>query len=293
MAHWATYVLVDRSGHEVRADRWGAHEVELLLAAGPEAALAAMRAGELQSEEAIDDGLAEAGVLVDLTQRLLLLARCQRLVEMDLRRAYLQLLLAETWPGWRLRWAYGGMGELADRVGAPHAPLPPPIPPTVCRPAADPGGVGVVVTVRHADGRLLVHPLELDAFDLAWLGPGLLDRLPPAETALRLARHPYLGLHLETGSGDLGLWTTWEFPSPLGALAKRWPGWTLDFWEDRFEEQAARCGPALAFPDLDPVVALDRLAAILLPASGTTSSQGERMERGLRAARARVSRPAG
>src|SRR5579884_1619260 len=218
MAHWATYVLVDRSGHEVRAHRWGAADLEILLAAGPEAALAVMRAGELQSEEAVDDGLTEAGVLVDLSERLLLLAHCHRLVEMDLRRAYF-LLLGEAWPGWRLRWAYGGMGELADRVGAPRAPLPPPPLPTACRPAADPGQAGVMVTVQRPDGALLLHPLERDVFDLVWLGPGLLDLLPPAETALRLSRHPYLGIHLETGAGSLGLWTTWALASPPGALA--------------------------------------------------------------------------
>ncbi|HZV51004.1 MAG TPA: hypothetical protein VFD49_14690 [Candidatus Dormibacteraeota bacterium] len=289
MAHWATYVLVDRSGHEVRAHRWGAADLEILLAAGPEAALAVMRAGELQSEEAVDDGLTEAGVLVDLSERLLLLAHCHRLVEMDLRRAYF-LLLGEAWPGWRLRWAYGGMGELADRVGAPRAPLPPPPLPTACRPAADPGQAGVMVTVQRPDGALLLHPLERDVFDLVWLGPGLLDLLPPAETALRLSRHPYLGIHLETGAGSLGLWTTWELASPPGALAERWPGWKVDFWEDRFEEQATRCRPALALPDLDPVAALDRLATALLPdpAAPTSSPLVDRVARNLSLARSRA-----
>jgi len=52
----------------------------------------------------------------------------------------------------------------------------------------------------------------------------LLDLLSPPESALRPSRHPYLGIHLETGPGSLGLWTTWELASPRSP-AECWPGW--------------------------------------------------------------------
>jgi hypothetical protein len=46
-------------------------------------------------------------------------------------------------------------------------------------------------------------------------------------------------------------------------LAGLWPQWRVEFWEDRYEEQLARCDGAVTVPGTDPAGALDEVVSRL------------------------------
>ncbi|GAA3208099.1 hypothetical protein ACFO1B_18820 [Dactylosporangium siamense] len=62
------------------------------------------------------------------------------------------------------------------------------------------------------------------------------------------------GLHLDPGTRTAGVWSAVR---PLQGLAgywpRLWPGWTLQLWDDRSDEQLQRCAGSVTFPTVDPL----------------------------------------
>ncbi|MCO5994806.1 hypothetical protein [Actinoallomurus rhizosphaericola] len=118
-----------------------------------------------------------------------------------------------------------------------------------------------LVTVRDETGRLTVYPFDWADDHSAWQGPALLDRLPAGGLAeVTLPVIPEGGLHVDVRSRTAGAWTIESVPGLLPALPDLWPGWRVEFWEDRYEEQARRCGDAVTFPPAEePAAVLDGL----------------------------------
>lgn len=162
-------------------------------------------------------------------------------------------VLAFAWPGWRVRWAYHGVAELAasagvtgdavtagrgyvDHFGAD--PVEPPEDP------ADP--IECLVTVRAADGAVTAHPVaHPDQPGLLARGPRLLRALPDALPRSRLpVSAPVTVLHFDVPARRVSAWG-YEHP---GEHAGRWPDWRLDFRADRFAAINAVCGVPVIRP---------------------------------------------
>lgn len=52
---------------------------------------------------------------------------------------------------------------------------------------------------------------------------------------------PDAGLHLDIATKTAGLWSIEPLKGLDEAWPELWPGWHLEFWEDDFRQQVARC----------------------------------------------------
>ncbi|GLY52627.1 hypothetical protein [Lentzea sp. NBRC 102530] len=254
MGSRANYVVVDETGWELYYSHGGAVPLLDVFAEGPEAVLEVVRADE-PVEQFLNDVWCEGAALIDTVDRVLMLFTWHHEGVDD--RARRLAAIRTAWPGWQLRWAYGGIGDVVAHLGLDRSSVR----------AADHDDVELVpgsafypqddnclVTVRHADGSVLGYRLQEAHCAPVWAGAGL----PASLAAFPSVRHwerlpedadgPELGLHLDLGSRTLGFWTAGNFTGTVAEIAERWPGWTVEFWEDRHEEQALRCGEFRTFP---------------------------------------------
>ncbi|WP_433479407.1 hypothetical protein ACQPZP_21610 [Spirillospora sp. CA-142024] len=259
----ANFALIDEDGLRLHYSHWGADRVCSALVAGPVAAgrfISAQHRCDDPSRDWLDDAWAEGGAVVDHTARNLVFYGGQLLLELPCKRVFLALL-ALTWPGWTVRWAYDGIGDLAAAAGVARS--------VVRRPDEEervmPGETETdlewevhLLTVRAA-GETTAYPLFSEAHT-AWQGPGLLERPPSGgRSRLDLPTTPASGLHVDVAARTAGVWLGACSTGLVPELDGLWPGWRVEFWEDRYEEQIARCGGAVTVPDPDPPAALDGL----------------------------------
>jgi len=154
------------------------------------------------------------------------------------------------WPGYSISWAYDATAEIAAYVGASF-----PMRDRASQPeltlADDTTGLHHLVTVLGPDGMIRAWPLWWGS-SAAWHGPRLLEMLPGAGFhALELGRIPESGVHVDVLGKALGVWLTNPDPGLFRWLGRLWPGWRIDRWDDRYEEQFLRCGPSITAPDVD------------------------------------------
>jgi hypothetical protein len=251
MGHRANLVVVDDDGWRLYYSHWVANGIYRRLAAGPDAALAFVRAQSPADPRDgwLDDVWSEGGALIDVPARRLLWYGNDWMIELPAWRVF-RRVLAETWPGWRVDWAYDGIGDLAAHVGVDRAvvrnlsedrfaaapyvsyDLDELVRPDDAELPANEQGSYTLLTVRT--DRLAAWVLsENDECQLAWLGP---------------------------------VWTHAVCPGLL-PLDRRWPGWTVTFWRDGYEHQLAAAGGAVTVPACDEAAALDQLTGALAPES--------------------------
>jgi len=293
MGHRANLVIVDHDGWRLHYSHWAANGIYRWLAAGPDPAMAfvlAQRQVDVRHGW-LNDVWCEGGTVVDTVARRLLWFGNDVMSDLPERRAYSRLL-SETWPGWRVDWAYDGVGDLAAHVGIDRAAVraldmkeltaAPRIALEINAPRARDNVEPPpnrqewydLLTVRTADGGsawALTHQLHGHP---AWLGPPLLDQLPgPGFDRLRLAALPCAGLHIDVPAREVGIWVSGICPGLLPALDEQWPGWSVTFWHDRYERQLAAAEHAVTVPACDEGRALDRLAKFLLPGSAESAER--------------------
>jgi hypothetical protein len=266
MGHRANFVLVDGDGWRLHYSHWAANGIYSSLAAGPGAATRFIAAQQVWDRATgwLDDTWAEGGAVVDHVVRHLIFYGNDVLLEIPIKRAFVALL-SRTWPGWQVSWAYDGIGDLAAHVGVDRR--------IVRSPNADerrmPERVEEdldwpvhLVTVRSGTGRLVAYPFR--DCHTAWQGPALVDRLPgPGVARLDLSELPASGLHVDVAGRQVGVWMSQWGTGLVPALVELWPGWTVTFWGDRYEEQLALCGDVVAVAPVDPAAAVDELEAAL------------------------------
>lgn len=263
------HLLVREAGRWERYyTQWGAAGLALDLLPGPLPALRHARGQEPSSDWWHDPLWLEGCALIDVDRRALSFeAPCPDASY----RAALLAVLAETWAGWSVEWAYDGPVGLAARTGVDLRDGLMGVFPVQ---ATGPDGEfepDTVFSVADEDsvrvGGLAVEPAE-------WLlcrGPALLDREPdllrPVESWKLRPRH---GLHIDRERRTGGLWTSSRltrisvdsFPGGI----PRWPGWSWEFWGDdagRHEACLAGRDPArsLGLPALDLRSGLRQLTA--------------------------------
>jgi hypothetical protein len=173
---------------------------------------------------------------------------------MNERRAMLDLL-PRMWPGYEVGWAYGGTDELVDYVGSER------------HWERGRSGVKLHRVYNQSDVCHLVsvvrpeHGLRMKAltwgYNAAWLGPSMVDTLPyKGVTRMRRTMIPESGVHVDVDERTVGVWTTSESRGLFDLMPERWAGWQTECWDDRYEEQVARCDGALRVPSLDLVSGL-------------------------------------
>lgn len=249
-----------RANVAIRQDgRWTHHGsnglgygIDTYLALGPGPAVALFRSDHWpvwDRDEWQHEGSAEGGALIDLDARDLLIffpaGYGDRLVALD--------VLARTWPGWTVRWAWNGIADITDALGLDRRVLH--------REPWDGAGllprddrlrfVITVDDVAYRLGHAAVAPWAV--------GPALLDQLGGLPRAAEPSEIPRGGLHLDTAARTAGVWSIDPVAGLIERFAARWPGWTLEFWADRCREQELRGAVRFA----DPPAGRDEHARVL------------------------------
>lgn len=169
-------------------------------------------------------------------------------------------MLDAFWPGWAVSYAYDGVADLMDYVGAGAPSFEWDRSPQI-RLARKRNGLCHLVSVIDGMGNLRFWPLWW-RLSQAWHGPTLLKKLPGAGlTRLKLQTIPEGGVHIDIGRKAVGEWHTADTYGIVRELPALWSGWRTESWADRFEEQAHRCGSALRLPELDLGAAAARAGA--------------------------------
>jgi hypothetical protein len=258
MGNRANMVVVEHGDWSLYGAHWVGDRMLDAVAFGPEYAVRYIRAHDECSDVGwIDPVSAGGGVLVDLDRRRMLFFGEELAATMNERRVILDVL-SHTWPGYEVGWAYGGTEELVDYVGAERHWCP--------------GRAGLKLhrVYNHSDMCHLVsvvhpdHGLRLRAlawgYSAAWQGPAMLNTLPgKGVKQLRRTTIPESGVHVDVEKHAVGVWTTSEARGLFDLLQERWPGWHAECWDDRYEEQVARCDGALRVPSLDLVAGLTKV----------------------------------
>ncbi|GAA2688960.1 hypothetical protein GCM10010400_62260 [Streptomyces aculeolatus] len=270
----ANYVLVRDGDWRLHYSHWGASGIDAQLLDGPRSAsrfIAAQR--EVPRDDWLDERWCEGAALADHDARELLFFTWH--LEDYVHRRALFAVLARTWPGWRVRWAYGGLEDFAAYVGvdaalvrSDRATAEPEPPETSELAPIEPGSEEIALAVTVADGggdggsgggvrAYAVFADDLE--DLLDRGPELAGQLSPAALTDRIPTIPEGGVHLDTVHRRVCGWTLQHVAGAARAtVLPRWPGWEWTFWADRYEEQERAAAGALRFdrPDLGPGTAL-------------------------------------
>ncbi|GIE83120.1 hypothetical protein Aph02nite_90700 [Actinoplanes philippinensis] len=257
MSERAQCVITDGRHSEIFYSRRAAPTLDVDLLAGPDAAGRRIRDSYDPDERLREPVWIEAAALIDTSRRLLAIFSWH--LEGYAHRAALRAVLAETWPGWDLRWAYAGLDDIAAHSGVPADPAAWTDDRPVSLVVLDPTELDeadALVTVTQQDRTVQGYGLWSDTTDLFWAGPGLLDKLSTATPVTGLPAFPHNGLHLDPAARTAVAWTTQETAGLAADWPRHWPGWRLDFQQDSFASQpAVLLGPA---PTLD--AGLDILA---------------------------------
>ena len=272
----ANYVVVEDRGWWLRYSHWGAQHIDVHLAAGPEHAASMVRQQSPRDrrEGWLDDRWCEGGALLDATRRhLRFFGGSEVLHALPYRRAYFALL-AQTWPHWSVGWAYDGLAEFVGYVGGDRQVVRVPellpaagaVTAAALECAADDDledGFWALLSLRERRGRVLAWPVSTlrRRAHLAWVGEGLLEVLagPDPGPAAIAGQPPRWGLHIDLAARRLGWWTAATEPGLTREAPLRWPGWDVQFWQDRYERQLAACAGAVRAPVIDLARGLDEL----------------------------------
>ncbi|WP_030769187.1 hypothetical protein [Streptomyces sp. NRRL F-2664] len=199
--------------------------------------------------------MCEAGALIDPARKLLLaFAQEGPSVALRTRAAWLRLL-GLAWPGWEVRWLYDGQSGLRDHLGLDPADewggvRPGPALEADDEELADPDPLAAVITVGSGRCHVLAHIADHPVAE----GPALLDRLADAPAHTGYAGHAEAGIHIDPAARRVGWWLSGTVPH-AGHMAARRPGWTVEFWADRWSEHERACGGRFAPPAPDPAAA--------------------------------------
>lgn len=246
----ANMVVVENGDWSLYDAHWAGDRMLDVVAFGSEYAVRYIRAYDERSDAGWTEPVsASGGVLVDLDRRRMLFFGEELASTMNERRAILDIL-PHMWPGYEIGWAYGGTDELVDYVGDERH--------------WERGRSGIklhrvysqsdmchVLSVVHPEHGLRLMPLTW-GYSAAWQGGTLVTALPyKGAKQMRRTRIPESGVHIDIDKRAVGVWTTSEARGLFDLMPELWPGWTTECWDDRYEEQVARCGGALRVPALD------------------------------------------
>lgn len=260
MGNRANIVIVENQDWQLYYSHWSGCRMLDALIGGPDFALRYVRSlRRCAKDEWTHPAWADGGAVIDLDRRRVLFFGDELMVEMNERRALLAVL-ATLWPGYQIGWAYDGTVEIAGYVGTEIYDDTSDIKPQL-RLTRDRDKLCHLVSVVDETGQLRFWPLWWHLCK-AWHGPALIDLLPGSGIKrLHLRKIPEGGVHIDVGRKAIGAWQTADNMGVFSAMPELWPGWQVECWDDRFEEQLSRCAPALRMPELDLVAGIESARA--------------------------------
>jgi hypothetical protein len=162
-------------------------------------------------------------------------------------------VMARTWRGWRVDWAYGGLAEIRRGLNDDDGlnpwgyhrltPASEDRPPCLFTVAKD-GRVRAYMVAEGAKA-VICHDLQsLMSCVREWTPVRGWPCLPSS------------GVHLDLDHRTGGAWTL----DLVDARGPGWSGWRWEHWRDRYQEHFDRIGGAISLPGVDREAGLRRLA---------------------------------
>ncbi|MET8786485.1 hypothetical protein [Streptomyces sp. NPDC004589] len=255
----AQYVVVENGTWKRYFSHWAANRVVDDLLPGPAAATRCFRA-DREIDEWLDDVWCEGAALVDHDRRSLLwFAFADSWADHVAARA----VLARTWPGWDVRFAHDGMGDLTHHLGFGRDLTRSPGWFETFEPSwyADPedSEPWSVVSVRLSDGSVCAWGSGREPIEHLTNSPGLIDLIVASPATPPLTDMPYGGIHFDPQARSVSLWAVqtavgvhdWPLPG--------WENWDLEFRGDDHTHQAGLLPADFPFPQRPLGAALRQL----------------------------------
>ncbi|HEU0031779.1 MAG TPA: hypothetical protein VFQ53_14175 [Kofleriaceae bacterium] len=264
MGQRANYVVVDERGVvELKYSHWAANTVDRDLFWGPAHALAFIGA-QRDADGWLDEIWCEGGALVDIPERTLLWFGGEDVRFQVMRHRLYMALLARTWPGWTVRHAFEGLGDLVDYLGQPRDLVrsgreDTPWSPDTWR--EDGTRLQGVFTLRRRDGRVTAHRASIPAHELLHYPAEVLARFTGVPHLALALDEPTSGAHLDEAARRIDLWSP-DYEQDLPARV--WPGWQLLHHGARFEEHVARAAGALTLTPISQAAVLEDITSTLM-----------------------------
>lgn len=255
MGQRANLVVVKQGRWRLYYDHWCASRLDVELFWGPQLALEFIKQRPPAGDSAwLDEVWCEGAAIVDLDrQELLFFGGDNILHDVTRRRAQLALMTA-TWPRWDIRWAYEGIVSIGRCLDLPATRFL-----TDYRPDAQerfrtltayPEDNDVLLTTK-IDGETTARRVAGDQESLE-LGPDHLGVLGEVEGMGAMewsGEMPGGGVHLDFDRQAISVWwATWA-AAVEQRVAAAWPGWSVEWLQDRYEQHIAIAGLDIRFPE--------------------------------------------
>lgn len=272
MGQRANYVIVEDDGYALYYSHWSANTLDRDLFWGPEPAIDFVRQqAPREPGQWLDQIWAEGGALLNPEMRHLILFGGEDVNwDVPLRRLYLTLLEG-AWPGWDIAWAHEGLVNFTDYLGLERSLVMAEEQPTHAAPPriAKDAPPETICSLRGADGRLTLYPLERYVESVRDLGPRLIGHLEALPGAKDLEADLtdgdcQAGLHVDVAARSVALWQAGGAPDIHRRMAELWPEWSFTWHRDRFEQQVALTESRLTFTEPSRTALLERLSHRLL-----------------------------
>ncbi|MFC9331679.1 hypothetical protein [Kitasatospora sp. NPDC057015] len=259
----AQYVVVENGTWQRYYSHWAANRVVDDLLPGPAAATRCFRANR-ETGEWLDDVWCEGAALVDQDRRILLwFAFADSWADHLASRA----VLARTWPGWDVRFAHDGMGDLTHHLGLGRDLTRPPGWFETFEPSwfaeTDNTEPSSVVSLRLPDGSVRAWGSSREPIEHVSDGPGLIDLLAASAATPPPTDMPYGGVHFDPQARSVSLWAVQTVAGIHDWPLPGWENWTLDFRGDDHSQQAGLLPADVSFPQPSLAAALRKLSGRL------------------------------
>ncbi|MEZ0064031.1 hypothetical protein ABIA32_000009 [Streptacidiphilus sp. MAP12-20] len=256
----AQYVVIEDGAWQRYYSHWAANRVVDDLLPGPAAATRCFRANR-EIDAWLDDVWCEGAALVDHDRRILLWFA---FADSWADHLAARMVLARTWPGWDVRFAHDGMGDLTHHLGLGRELTRAPGWFETFEPSwysdtedAEPWSV---VSLRLPDGSVGAWGSRRETVEHVADGPGLIDLLVDAPATPLLTDMPYGGVHFEPQTRTVSLWAVQTVAGIHNWPLPGWENWTLDFRGDDHTHQAHVLAAHFPFPQVPLASALRRLS---------------------------------
>lgn len=289
MGQRANLVLVEAERYKLYYNHWCANTLPSDLFWGPDHALAFITRQE-PTDQWLDDIWAEGGAILDIeVKRVILFGGEDELLDIPYRRLFLRLM-RKVWRGWEVRWAHGGIIDIAEYTGtsaetviARELDRPNE---TSLSPPEDREWIDTIVSIRFDSAETLMFPTSVAAVDWLAYGPDLL-RTGEKRYGYRNLRleewttnFPTSGLHVDAVDRRVYVWHAEAIAGELERLRGMWIGWEIEDLQDNYEQHADLTNQALVFqtPD-EPAMLADIEKSLLREAGNPIASFNNVLER--------------
>ncbi|SEG69022.1 hypothetical protein SAMN05216223_108144 [Actinacidiphila yanglinensis] len=253
-------MVVENGAWRRHFSHWAANRVVADLLPGPAAATRCFRANR-EIDEWLDDVWCEGAALVDHDRRVL---RWFAFADSWADHVAARAVLARTWPGWDVRFAHDGMGDLTHHLGLgrdlTRAPgwfetFEP-----FWSPDAEETEPWSVVSLRLPGGAVRAWGSGLETVEQVAAGPRLIDLLAGSPATPPPADMPYGGVHFDPRARTVSMWAVQTVAGVHDWPLPGWERWSLDFRGDDHTHQAALLPADFPFPRPPLAPALRELA---------------------------------